>query len=107
MKAGELRHPMTIEAPIGVLSESEAVTVDTDVMMKVEVLPPAFQPREGLSLGGLNTQTFYTVTCRYRTDLRASLVLREACCTQRVFQVLTIVPGDRRESIAMTCVTNG
>jgi hypothetical protein len=107
MRAGELRHQVTIEAPIGVMSETAAVEVETLVPMKIDVLPLAFQQRESLNLGGPNTQTLYTVTCRYRTDMRPSFLLRETCCTQRVFQILALIPSDRRDVLDMTCVTNG
>jgi len=107
MKVGELRHTVTVVAPIGVLDESESVTVDSDVPTRIEALPAQFQQREILATGGLRTQTLYTVGMRYRTDLRASYVLQENCCTQRLFQILAVVPSDRRDSIEMTCVTNG
>lgn len=92
---------------MGVLDESVAVNVATSVPMSVAALPPAFQPRESLAGGGLQTQTVYTLGCRYREDIRASFVLREECCTRRVFQILSVIPGDRRDGLEMTCVTNG
>lgn len=98
---------MTIEAPIGVLDESLAVNVEQSVPMALTVLPLAFQPRENLAVGGLQTATLYTAQCRYRTDIRPNFVLRELCCTQRVFQILAIIPGDQRDVLDMTCVTNG
>lgn len=105
--AGSLFHRVTVEAPIGVLSDTDPVNVDTSLPMAIAVLAPQFQPRESLALGGLQTQTIYTVTCRYRDDIRASYVLKEECCTKRVFQILAVVPSDKRESLDMTCVTNG
>ena len=107
LRAGDLRHAVTVTAPIGVLHESEAVDVATAVPAKIEVVPLAFQQRENLQTGGLRTSTLYTVTLRYRTDLRPSYVLQEACCTERTFQILAIVPTDRRDAIEMTCVTSG
>lgn len=107
IRAGELQHLVTVEAPIGVLDEAEAVDVAVDVPAKIEVVPLAFQQRESLQTGGLRTQTLYSVTMRYRTDMRASYVLREACCTERTFQILAIIPSDRRDALEMTCVTNG
>jgi len=107
MNAGELRHRMTIQAPIGVLSETDAVNIDTGVPMKIDVLPLPFQGRERLAAGGVQAQTIYTVTCRYREDIRQSCVLNEECCTHRVFQILAIIPSDRRDALDMTCVTNG
>ncbi len=107
MEIGTLRHRMTIQAPLGVLSDVQAVDVETGVPMSLDVLPLAFQPREGLALGGLQAQTIYSVGCRYREDIRPAYVLREECHTHRVFQILAIIPGDRRDVLDMTCVTNG
>jgi head-tail adaptor len=107
MRAGELRHQMTIQAPIGVLHETESVDVDSLVPMKIDVLPLAFQARENLALGGPQTQTVYTVTCRYRTDIKPAYVLKEECCTERTFQILAVIPSDRRDALDMTCVTSG
>lgn len=102
-----MRHVVTIQAPLGVLSDTVAVDVETSVPMAFVVVPLQFQPRESLAVGGLQTQTLYTATCRYREDVKPAYVLREECCTQRVFQILAIIPGDRRDSLDMTCVTNG
>lgn len=107
MRAGELRHRITIRAPIGVLNETVAVDVATGEPMKIDVLPLQFQAREKLDLGGLQTQTLYTLTCRYREDVRAAYALVEECCTQRTFQILAIIPSDRRDALDMTCVTSG
>lgn len=107
MEAGQLRHVVTIQAPLGVLSDSGPVDIQTSVPAAVVVLPPQFQPREALALGGLQNQTIYTLTCRYREDVRPAYVLREECCTRRVFQILAIIPSDMRDWLDMTCVTNG
>ena len=107
MNIGQLRHTVTIQAPIGVLSETVPVDVATSVPTKIEVVPLAFQQRENLAGGGLRTQTLYNVAMRYRTDLKASYVLVENCCTQRTFQIVAIIPSDRRDMTEMTCVTNG
>jgi len=107
MRGGELRHVLTIRAPLGVLSDTEAVDVAPSVPMKIEALPLAFQQREQLAGGGLNTQTTYTLTCRYRTDVRPAYVFVEQCCTQRTFQIVAIIPGARRDALDMTCVTAG
>lgn len=107
MRAGDLRHTVTIQAPIGVLDEAVAVNIASEVPAAIAVVPLAFQQRETLAGGGLRTQTLYNVTVRYRTDLLASYVVNEQCCTQRVFQILAIIPGDRRDITEMTCVTNG
>lgn len=107
MRAGDLNHRVTITAPAGVLDETLPVNVDTSVPMSITVVPLQFQSRENLNLGGLQTQTIYTLACRYRTDLKPTFVLVEQCCTQRTFQILSIVPGDRKDAVDMTCVTSG
>lgn len=107
MKIGELRHRVTIRAPIGVLDETLPVDIEASVPTKIDVVPLAFQQRETLQTGGLRTQTLYNVLMRYRTDLKASYVLVESCCTARTFQILAIIPGDRRDVVEMTCVTAG
>ncbi len=106
MRAGDLRHHVTITAPAGVLNETLPVVVESSIPMRITVLPPAFQARESLNLGGLQTQTIYTVSCRYRTDIKPAFVLVEQCCTQRTFQILSIVPSDRQDAVDMTCVTS-
>lgn len=107
MDVGNLRHRITIRAPIGVLNESLPVVVEEGVPMALTVLPLAFQAREALQLGGLQNPTLYTAQCRYREDIRHDFELREECCTQRVFQIVAIIPGDRKDVLDMTCVTNG
>lgn len=97
---------MTIVAPAGTLAVDESV-VEAHVPMSVTVLPPQFQGREAQAGGALQTQTVYTVGARYRTDLSASYVLVEECCTERRFQIISIVPSDRRDAVDMTCVTQG
>lgn len=107
MDIGSLRHTVTIQAPIGVLSETETVNIGTSVPMSIAVLPVQFQARERLEAGGLQYQTLYTVTARYREDVKPAYVLLEECCTRRQFQILSIIPGDRKDVLDMTCVTNG
>lgn len=105
--AGTLRHRVTIRAPIGVLHETEPVDVATSVPMQIDVAPASNQSRERLDLGGLQTQTIYSVICRYREDVRPAYVLVETCCTRRTFQILAVIPSDRLDSTEMTCVTAG
>lgn len=106
LKAGELRHLLTITAPAGTLAE-DAQDVATHVPAAIAVLPLAFQAREYQALGGLQTSTLYTVRVRYREDLKASYVLVEECCTERRFQIVSVIPSDTRDAIEMTCVTAG
>jgi hypothetical protein len=107
MDVGNLRHRVDIEAPIGVLHETDAVRIGSSVPMALTVLPLAFQAREALGLGGIQSGTLYTAQCRYRTDIKPSFILREKCCTKRVFQIVAIIPGNRRDTLDMTCVTSG
>lgn len=100
LKAGDLRHRMTVKA--GPL-EGGAV-VETDVPMAIAVLPLGFQARENIAAGGQQAATTYTLTCRYRTDLVESMVLDEQCCTERTFQIVAIIPRDRLDAIDMTCI---
>jgi len=106
MRAGDLRHRMTMTAPVGVFPASDTLPIDieTSIPMKITVLPPAL---ESLNLGGFQTQTFYRLGCRYRTDIKPSFVLKEECCTQRAFQILSVVPSERQDDVEMTCVTSG
>jgi head-tail adaptor len=108
-RAGEYRHLVTIRAPAGVLHESETVDVATDVHARIIPLELPFQEREHLGLGGLLTAVTYAVHVRYRTDIKPAYVLVEgACCEMpRTFQVVTIVPTDRRDELKLTCVTEG
>ncbi len=107
MDVGNLRHRVTIRAPIGVLSETDPVDVATSVPMEIEVLELPFQQREQLATGGLNTSTIYRTACRYRTDIQPSYVLVEQCCTQRTFQIVALIPKRNEGRLDLTCVTSG
>lgn len=107
MRAGELSHIVDVVAPAGVLHESEEVEIDGDVPTKIEVLPPPFQPTEALALGGQRTQTRYSLAMRYRTDIAASYVIRERCCNRRTFQIIAVIPGNKKDRLDLNCVTNG
>ena len=99
-------HRVTIEAPAGTIAETES-TVDTGVPMAITVISPQFQAREAMAHGGLMSQLHYMLSARYRTDVMPSLVLQEECCTQRRFQIQSVIPSDRRDAIDMMCVTGG
>lgn len=106
LRAGDLSHTLTLHAPAGSVAPA-ALDIETGVPAAITAVPVAFQNREGFGGGGLQTQTAYTVSVRYRTDISPAYVWREECCTQRVFQIVAIVPSDRRDAIDMTCVTAG
>jgi hypothetical protein len=106
LRAGDLSHTVTITAPAGSIAATET-EIDTHVPAAITVVPLAFQNRENLAAGGLQTTTAYTVSVRYRTDLQPFMVVVEECCTARRFQIVAIVPSDRRDAIDMTCLTAG
>ncbi|HJT96615.1 MAG TPA: head-tail adaptor protein [Mycobacterium sp.] len=106
LRAGDLSHRLTLEAPAGTIG-AEASNIDEHVPAAITVVPVNFQTTEGLAAGGLQTATRYTVSVRYRTDISPAYVWREECCTQRRFQIVSIVPSDRRDAVDMTCVTAG
>lgn len=107
LTSGDLTHRMTVQAPAGVLHESDPVDIATSVPMKVEPLEPQFQPRERLQSGGRSTETLYTATCRYREDIRASFVLIEECHLRKRYEVLSVIPKVNDHRLDITCVTNG
>jgi Phage head-tail joining protein len=105
LKSSELKHLVTIDAPAGTLAETQT-TLATRVPAAITVISPQFQAREAMAHGGLMAQLFYMVSLRYRTDVHPSLVLVEECCTQRRFQIQSVIPSDRRDAIDMMCVTS-
>lgn len=106
LKAGDLRHLGSIIAPAGTLAVDETV-VERRVPASIVVVPVAFQSPERIAAGGVQAQTAYTVSLRYRTDVPASYVFQEDCCTRRRFEILGVTPSDRRDAIDMRCVTVG
>lgn len=104
LRAGDLSHTVTIKAPAGVAAAGET-TIETGVAAAITVDMAAFQTPEALAAGGLATQTRYTVSVRYRTDIVASYVIEEECCTQRTFQIVGVIPSDRRDALDLRCVT--
>jgi head-tail adaptor len=105
LRAAELRHLVTIEAPATVLATT-LQTVATGVPAKI-VATMVTQAGEQVGAGGVQAATVYTVTIRYRTDLTEAMVLAETCCTQRRFQILAVVPHDDRAGLDLRCVTQG
>lgn len=103
---GDRSHALTIHAPAGTLAPTDS-TVERGVPAAILGWPVASQPREFLQLGGVQSQTHYTVNVSYRTDIQPTFVLVEECCTQRRFQIVAIIPTDRRDGLDITCVTSG
>lgn len=104
--AGSYRHRLDIWDPSRVQSP-EDVLVEDGVPAAINVVPLNFQSFERMQAGGLQASTTYTVVIRYRTDLTEAMVLHETCCTKRKFQILAIVPDERRSKLEMQCVTTG
>jgi head-tail adaptor len=106
VRAGDLTHTVTIVAPAGVAAATET-EIERRVPAAITPVPVAFQSKEGLAAGGMQSATTYVVSVRYRTDVSPAYVLVEECHTRRRFQVVAIVPTDRADAIDMTCVTAG
>ena len=104
--AGDRSHSVDILAPAGTLAVDET-EVETRVPAAIDAWPITAQSRESLAIGGLQSQTMYTVNISYRTDVLLSHVLAERCCTERRFQIVSVVPTKRRDALDLTCVTNG
>jgi head-tail adaptor len=102
--AGQLSHRVTLRAPAGSFGAATDTDLATSIPAKIVPVPLQFQAREQLSAGGLNGQTAYTITVRYREDVRRDHQLIEECHTQRTFQIVTIQPTDRGDALEITCV---
>lgn len=108
LRAGDLKHTVTVLAPAGThATETADYNVAERVPAAIQVVPPQFQARESLGLGGVQSQTEYQVTLRWREDLLPAYALVEECCTARRFQIVAIIPSDRRDALDLKCVTNG
>lgn len=107
--AGEMRHRLTLYAPEGTRGGGvdEIGSPDelaTGIPAKIEAMPLQFQQQERLAVGGPNRQTLYNITMRYRDDVAADLQLIEECCTERTFNILSIIPSDKMDWLELTCV---
>lgn len=104
--AGDRSHLIRIEAPAGTLALAET-EIEAKVPAAILPWPIDSQPRERLAAGGVQNQTNYTVNIGYRTDVQPTYIAHELCCTQRVFQILALIPTDRRDALDLTCVVAG
>lgn len=104
LRAGDLRHRVTVHAPAGTKAVA-AVDVAPRVPAKIAPLLPT--GREALEDGGVQSQIGCIVTMRYRTDVQASYLLIEHCCTERRLQIQSITPSEDGRAIQMNCVTVG
>lgn len=105
--SGELRHRLTLHAPEGTFGTGDpapAVDIATSIPAKIEAVPLQFQLQERIAAGGQNVQTLYLVVVRYREDVTQKFEWHEECCTERTFQILSIIPDDKLSFLEMTCV---
>jgi head-tail adaptor len=108
--AGSLRHRVTLHAPAGTRGTGDPATASnlaTGIPVKIESVPLQFQQQERIAAGGINSQTLYTITMRYRSDVAKDLVLVEECCTERTFQIVSMIPSDKLDWLDLTCVVAG
>lgn len=102
--AGEYRHRLTLHAPEGTRGTGTAQDLATSIPAKITAVPLQFQQQERLAAGGQNVQTLYAIVVRYREDVATDLHWIEECCTERVFQILSIIPDDKLSELEMTCI---
>ena len=105
--AGEMRHRLTVFAPEGTYGTGDpapATTIATGIPAKIESVALQFQQQERLAAGGVNRQTLYTISMRYRADIQANFELREECCTQRLFNIVSMIPSDKLDWLDLTCL---
>lgn len=105
--SGQMRHRLTLHAPEGTHgtgNPAPAVDIATSIPAKIEAVPLAFQLQERIALGGQNVQTLYSIHVRYRDDVEQKFEWHEECCTERTFQILSIIPDDTLSELEMTCV---
>ncbi len=110
MRAGELRHRVSVErstgtvSPTGGVTPGEPVTVATGIPFAIDALDIQSYASERLAAGGMQGTTMYRARCRYRVDLTGRDVLLEECCTQRRLEILSIAPTARNEALEMLCI---
>jgi head-tail adaptor len=102
--SGQMRHRLTLYAPEGTRGAGSPDELATDIPARIEAVPLQFQQQERIAAGGLRGQTLYTVTIRYRDDVREDLQLIEECCTERTFHILSMIPDDTLQWLELTCV---
>ena len=102
--SGQMRHRLTLYAPDGTRGQGSPDELDTGIPAKIEAVPLQFQQQERIAAGGVRGQTLYTITLRYRDDVREDLQLIEECCTERTFHILSMIPDDKLQFLELTCV---
>jgi head-tail adaptor len=105
--SGVLTHRLTLHAPEGTYGTGDpapAADIATSIPAKIDAVPLQFQLQERIAAGGQNVQTLYSIVVRYRSDVEQKYEWHEDCCTQRTFQILSIIPDDTLSWLEMTCV---
>lgn len=104
--SGEMRHRVTIHAPIGTYGSGNpapAVNIATGVAAKIGDLPNQFQQAERLGQGGTRGFTVAQIEMRYRTPMQMDFEIHEECCNQRRFQIVQMTQDDSLQWLILTC----
>ena len=102
--SGSMQHRLTIYAPAETYGDGTAQNFKTGIPARIEAVPLQFQQQERLAAGGLNRQTLYNVFIRYIEGIQADFELHEECHTQRVFQIVAMIPSDKLDWLDITCI---
>lgn len=102
--SGQMRHRLTLYAPDGTRGAGSPDELAVGIPAKIEAVPLQFQQQERIAAGGQRTQTLYTITMRYRDDVAEDLQLIEECCTERTFNILSMIPDDTMQWLELTCI---
>jgi head-tail adaptor len=105
--SGQMRHRLTLYAPQGTRGDGTAANLLTGIPARIEAVPLQFQQQERLAAGGIQAQTLYNIQVRYHEDIAKDLELHEECCTQRTFQIVSMIPSDKLDWLDLTCLTAG
>lgn len=102
--AGVMRHRVRLFAPEGTRGDGTAQTIASHIPASITAVPLQFQQQERLAAGGVNAQTLYSIDIRYRPDVAKDLQLVEECCTERTFNIVTMIPSDKMDWLSLTCL---
>jgi head-tail adaptor len=101
LRAGELNHRVSLYAPSGTVNAGSPSTLAMGIAARIT--PLTIQQRERLAAGGLQGQSVYIITIRYRADVTHDLELVEECCNERTFRILSMIQSERLELLELTC----
>jgi hypothetical protein len=105
--SGQLRHRLTLHAPAGTRGDGTAQNLRTGMPANIAAVPLQFQQQERLAAGGIQAQTLYNIDMRYDDAVAKDLQLIEECCTERTFQIVSMIPSDKMDWLELTCVVAG